>query len=67
MKEIFIVIAYCPDLKSQNMLRNLIIQINEYGKHIFLLSHSHIPEDIIKMCNYYLIAFLLFVQRLKDL
>ena len=53
MKEIFIVIAYCPDLKSQNMLRNLIVQVNEYGKHIFLLSHSHIPEDIIKMCNYY--------------
>ena len=51
--EIIIITAYCPDLKRQDLLRNLVRYLNSNNKDILLISHSQIPEDIIKQCKFY--------------
>jgi hypothetical protein len=53
VKEIFMITAYCPDLKKQDILRNLVNQLLELKKDIMIISHNHIPDDILKRVNYY--------------
>jgi hypothetical protein len=51
--EIIVIAAYCPDLKRQDLLRNLVRYLHSNNKDILLISHSQIPEDIIKQCKFY--------------
>lgn len=53
MEELILVAAYCPDIKRQDILRNLIRKLYDGGKDIFLISHSLIPEDIVKQCKFF--------------
>ena len=53
MKEIFFIEAYTPTFEQQQMLRNLIFKLKQNNKHILIVSHTIIPEDIIKLVDYY--------------
>ena len=53
IKEIYLITAYTPTLKHQDVLRNLVIKLNENNKKICLVSHTHIPQDIVERVNYY--------------
>ena len=52
MKEIYVISAYTPTFKKQQVLRSLVDSISKAGKDIMVISHSPIPEDIEKMCKY---------------
>ena len=52
-KEIYLITAYTPTKKQEDILRNLVITLNSQSKKICLISHSHIPSDIVKRVNYY--------------
>lgn len=51
--ELILLSAYCPDIKRQDLLRNLVNNLSEQGKDILLVSHSIVPEDIVKRCKFY--------------
>ena len=53
MKELILIGAYCPNIEHQDLLRNLVRQLSDYDKDILLVSHSIIPEDIVKQCKFY--------------
>jgi hypothetical protein len=50
---LFVVSAYAPDLKRQQMVRDLVYSLKQNQKDILLLSHTSLPQDIIDSCNYY--------------
>ena len=52
-KELFIISAYCPTLEQQIQLRKLVYTIKEDGRNVLLVSHTHIPTDIVERCDYY--------------
>lgn len=52
--EIYIVAAYTPDDKRENLLRNLVNKLHNAGKEILLITHSLTPNDIVKKCKYYI-------------
>lgn len=51
--ELILLSAYCPDIKRQDLLRNLVRYLSSQNKDILLVSHSLIPEDIVKQCKFY--------------
>jgi len=51
--EVVVVSAYCPTLEKQDKLRELIRKIKSFNYDIILVSHAHVPNDIIESCNYY--------------
>jgi hypothetical protein len=52
MKEIYLITAYTPTFKKQQVLRSLVDSISKQGKDIMVISHSPIPKDIEEMCKY---------------
>jgi hypothetical protein len=52
MKEIYVISAYTPDFKKQQVLRSLVSSINQQDKDIMVISHSSIPKDVEDMCKY---------------
>jgi len=53
MKEIFFIEAYTPTFERQQMLRNLVFKLKQNNKDVLIVSHTPIPEDIIKLVDYY--------------
>lgn len=53
MKDLIYVTAYCPTEGQVIALERCIDSIVQCGKHIALISHSHIPLHIQKKCQYY--------------
>jgi len=53
MKDLIYVSAYCPTEEEERKLEKCIDSVLQYGKHIVLVSHSHIPIHIQKKCDYY--------------
>jgi hypothetical protein len=50
---LFVISAYAPDLKRQQMVRDLVYSLKQNQKDILLLSHTSLPQDVIDSCNYY--------------
>ena len=53
MKDLIFVTAYCPTEEQEAALEKCIDSVLECGKHILLISHTHIPIHIQKKCQYY--------------
>lgn len=53
MKDLIFIAAYCPTEEQEKVLEKCINSVLECGKHIVLISHSHIPIHIQKKCHYY--------------
>ena len=53
MKEIFFIEAHTPTFEQQQMLRNLVFKLKQNNKDVLIVSHTSIPEDIIKLVDYY--------------
>jgi hypothetical protein len=53
MKDLIFVTAYCPTEEQEIELEKCINSVLECGKHVALISHSHIPIHIQKKCQYY--------------
>ena len=51
MKDLILITAYCPTEEHENNLDRCINSVLECGKHIVLVSHSHIPIHIQKNVN----------------
>ena len=54
MKDLILITAYCPTEEQERVLEKCVDSVLECGKHIVLVSHSHIPIHIQKKCQYYL-------------
>jgi hypothetical protein len=53
MKDLIFIAAYCPTEEQEKTLEKCVNSVLECGKHIVLISHSHIPIHIQKKCQYY--------------
>ena len=53
MNDLIFVTAYCPTEEQEVVLEKCINSVLKCGKHIVLISHSHIPIHIQKKCQYY--------------
>jgi hypothetical protein len=53
MNDLIFVTAYCPTEEQEVALEKCINSVLKCGKHIALISHSHIPIHIQKKCQYY--------------
>lgn len=54
MKEdLYIISVYAPTLEQQIQLRNLVYKLKDANKPVLVVSHSHVPDDIVRMCDYY--------------
>jgi hypothetical protein len=53
MEDLIFITAFCPTEEQEKVLEKCINSVLECGKHIALISHSHIPIHIQKKCHYY--------------
>jgi hypothetical protein len=53
MKDLIFITAYCPTEEQERVLEKCVNSVLECGKHIALISHTHIPIHIQKKCQYY--------------
>jgi hypothetical protein len=53
MKDLIFITAYCPTEEQEKTLEKCVNSVLECGKHVALISHSHIPIHIQKKCQYY--------------
>jgi hypothetical protein len=58
MRDLIFITAYCPTEEQEVALEKCINSILKYGKHIALISHTHIPIHIQKKCQYYVYDYL---------
>ena len=53
MKDLIFISAYCPTEEQETVLERCVNHVLECGKHIVLVSHTHVPIHIQKKCQYY--------------
>ena len=53
MKDLIFISAYCPTEEQEKVLERCVNHVLECGKHIVLVSHTHVPIHIQKKCQYY--------------
>jgi hypothetical protein len=53
MKDLIFISAYCPTEEQERDLERCVNHVLEIGKHIVLVSHTHVPIHIQKKCHYY--------------
>jgi len=53
MKDLIFISAYCPTEEQERALERCVNHVLECGKHIVLVSHTHVPIHIQKKCQYY--------------
>jgi len=58
VKDLIFVTAYCPDQEQIDRLSECIDSLPNDGFDIALISHSHIPLDIQKKCQFYIYDYL---------
>ena len=53
-RDLILITAHCPDIKRENLLRDLVISLQgirgEYD--IMISSHTHLPSDITESVEY---------------
>lgn len=52
MKDLIIIKSYCPDVKRQKLLSNLVESISKKDFDILIISHTTIPQSIQNKVNY---------------
>ena len=60
MKDLILITAYTPTPQHEELLERAILSVKKVGFDILLVSHSHTPLNIQKMCQYY------FYDHLND-
>lgn len=60
MKDLIFITAYTPTTQHEELLEKAILSVKKIGFDILLVSHSHTPINIQKMCQYY------FYDHLND-
>ena len=60
MKDLILITAYTPTTQHEELLERAILSVKKVGFDILLVSHSHTPLNIQKMCQYY------FYDHLND-
>ena len=58
MNDLIFVTAYCPTEEQEAALEKCINSVLKCGKHIALISHTHISIHIQKKCQYYIYDYL---------
>jgi hypothetical protein len=58
MNDLIFITAYCPTEEQEVALEKCINSILKCGKHVALISHTHIPIHIQKKCQYYVYDYL---------
>ena len=58
MNDLIFVTAYCPTEEQEVALEKCINSVLKCGKHIALISHTHISIHIQKKCQYYIYDYL---------
>jgi hypothetical protein len=58
MRDLIFITAYCPTEEQEAALEKCINSILKCGKHVALISHTHIPIHIQKKCQYYVYDYL---------
>jgi hypothetical protein len=58
VKDLIFVTAYCPDQEQIDRLSECIDSLPNDGFDIALISHSHIPLDVQKKCQFYIYDYL---------
>jgi hypothetical protein len=58
MKELIVITAHCTDEEQVLELENCVNSVSDFGYHIALISHTHIPLHIQKKCQYYFYDYL---------
>lgn len=53
MKDLIFITAYCPTEEQEKVLEKCVDSALMCGKHVALISHSHVPIHIQKKCHYY--------------
>ena len=53
MNDLIFITAYCPTEEQEKVLEKCVDSVLKCGKHIALISHSHISSHIQKKCQYY--------------
>jgi hypothetical protein len=53
MSDLIVITANCPTEEQEESLKKCIDSVIKCGFHIALISHTHIPINIQKKCNYY--------------
>ena len=53
MEEIFLIASHTPNIEQQQLLRNLVFKLKKNNQKVLIISHTHVPEDIIKLADYY--------------
>jgi hypothetical protein len=53
MEDLILITAHCPTEEQEKALENCIDSALKCGKHIALISHSHVPVQIQKKCQFY--------------
>jgi hypothetical protein len=53
MKDLIFISAHCPTEEQEEILERCVDHVLECGKHIVLVSHTHVPIHIQKKCQYY--------------
>ena len=53
MNDLILITAYCPTEEQEKVLEKCVDSVLKCGKHIVLISHSHVPIHIQKKCQYY--------------
>ena len=53
MDNLIFITAHCPSVEQEIALEKCIDSVSKVGYHIALISHTHIPFNIQKKCNYY--------------
>ena len=61
MKDLIFITAYCPTEEQEKVLEKCVDSVLECGKHIALISHSHIPIHIQKNVS---IMFMIIIMML---
>ena len=53
MKDLILITAYTPTPQHEELLKRAILSVKKIGFDILLVSHSHTPLEIQKLCQYY--------------
>lgn len=53
MEEIFLIASHTPNVEQQQLLRNLVFKLKNNNQKVLIISHTHVPDDIVKLADYY--------------
>lgn len=53
MNDLVVITAHCPTLEQEKLLEKCVDSVLNFGFHVAVISHTHVPIHIQKKCNYY--------------